>query len=50
MLPAWMIDKINKDDELRRRNDERHIDQPAREERGRGPSRTLRLSSGPCST
>jgi hypothetical protein len=34
MLPAWMIDKIKKDDELRRRNDERHIDQPARDERG----------------
>jgi hypothetical protein len=34
MLPAWMIDKIKKDDEVRRRNDDRHIDQPAREERG----------------
>jgi hypothetical protein len=34
MLPAWMIDKIKKDDELRRRNGERHIDQPARDERG----------------
>jgi hypothetical protein len=34
MLPAWMIDKIKKDEELRRRNAERHIDQPAHEERG----------------
>jgi hypothetical protein len=34
MLPAWMIDKIKKDDEVRRRYGEPHIDQPAREERG----------------
>jgi hypothetical protein len=30
MLPAWMIDQIKKDEELSRRNGERHIDQPAR--------------------
>ena len=34
MLPAWMIDKIKKDEELCRRDAERHIDQPAREQRG----------------
>jgi hypothetical protein len=34
MLPAWMIDKIKRDEELARRHGERHVDQPAREERG----------------
>jgi hypothetical protein len=34
MLPAWMIDKIKKDEELARRDGERHIDRPSIEERG----------------
>lgn len=34
MLPAWMIDKIKRDDELARRNSERQVDRPALDERG----------------
>jgi hypothetical protein len=34
MLPAWVIDKIKKDEELNRRIGEQHIDRPALEKGG----------------
>jgi hypothetical protein len=36
MLPAWMIDKIKREEERQRRIAERHVDRPALDE-GRIP-------------